>query len=589
MSLDQLDPRGQHDLTEIEDALDGMTSRVQTIVAQPSLTQDTMVELLAIYNNAAYVFLYLEAVDDMTNLERLLPRRDVLFKNPEVDRRVLDLLLDLRCPNPEAERSRELYVAELRKKEHDADPAADERIDELLAEARTVIDEVQHDQHAVLERIGGGTIRANPAAVFHKLMGDIRNPTVREKLARTWAAQRDRRQDALTGLVDEMIAARRASSARNSHGSVLARTLTRCRVSEANVESFLERYLTHALRSHEKLASEIRDVVGDVADPMVHFQFAMRTVFHDVRAPKFALDDCLAYIFSVARDVFGITLRRTGGVGSGVTTVRAHVGGQEVGLINFDPWRAGSGTSVSHTTGLRNRTEWSGIVQRPVAYVSCPFRRDEDGVGRLTFQNVHSLFHEFGHAVNHLLIRKRISMGSGLEHLPPERLEHLSMWFEKWVYHPEFGRHLPMSDDDRAALKNCVRIKMIEYRRTYVERAVAALMDFHVHRRPAGGLRDSFERLDEKFGVSRCSSFGDFPAYFTWPMYMAHPGANFSYLWGAADSCHKFLPFLDLTLDEIAMRPWMRDAFASCFDFDMPSAVPDSAAVFAFYDPAVLR
>jgi oligopeptidase A len=71
-------------------------------------------------------------------------------------------------------------------------------------------------------------------------------------------------------------------------------------------------------------------------------------------------------------------------------------------------------------------------------------------------------------------------------------------------------------------------------------------------------------------------------------MYVSKPGANFSYLWGSADSCEKFAPFEALTLDEVAARPGLQDLFAACFDFDAPSPAPDSAAVFSLYDRARL-
>jgi oligopeptidase A len=259
--------------------------------------------------------------------------------------------------------------------------------------------------------------------------------------------------------------------------------------------------------------------------------------------------------------------------------------GRSVGRINFDLWSSQARLRGANTTrGIRNRTEYAGIVQQPVAYVSCRFERASDGTDRINFQNVHSLFHEFGHAVNHLLIRRRMPNESGLDSLPLERLEILSMWFEKWVYHPSFGQHLTMTSDGEAGLKVAQEVKRLEYQRTHVERGVTAAVDLLIHAAGSVGFLPAFHELDEQYGISSCCSPGDFPVYFTWPMFQANPGANFVYLWGSAYSSQRFVPFTRQPLEKAPDPGQVRAAFGGSFDFDQPCEEPDSAAIFDFYD-----
>jgi oligopeptidase A len=312
----------------------------------------------------------------------------------------------------------------------------------------------------------------------------------------------------------------------------------------------------------------------------------MQAVAGRVRSPLFILDECLQFIFAVAHSVFGLRLTIQPITHRHVIGVRVESAEGEVGVINFDLWdTTAKASGANHTRGLRNRTDWSDLTQLPVAYVSCRFQRDQADTQRITFQNVHSLFHEFGHAVNHLLIRRRISNRSGLEYLPLERLKFLSMWFEKWVYHRDFADALTLPPEGAAAVRRCSCLKALEYQRTYVERAVTAALDFELHRGTHTGLAAAFAYLDDRYGLSRFCSLQDFPVYFTWPMFQANPGANFAYLWGTSDSVQKFLEFEEQSLSEIAQRrPQLRELFASCFDFALPTTTPDSAAVFAFYD-----
>ncbi|MFD6531213.1 M3 family metallopeptidase [Streptomyces sp. NPDC060184] len=593
-------PAPRDGVIEMEESLAGMRARLAAVLDGPPLTQDTLVEIMSIYNNVAYVFLYLEAVDDHENLERLRPWRTEFYENAGLDDEILARLLALDCADPEVEAARLEYIDQLRKSRvHD--PEGPRRLDALLTEAKALTDLAQQDQKSLLERLGVPVGGARPQVVFYKLMGNTANPATRAKLARAWRGARAPHVDELAGVVDRMITERRAQAAAAGLPGVLARTMERCKADEDTVETVIRTFLSGALTATEELEREIREVTGAAEGrPLDHFEYAVQQLSKDARIPSFDLEECLAYIFRVARSVFGLTFTRTDSAAPGLSgtdltatdliAVDVAADGVPVGGIKFDLWDlARKSVRANHTRGIRNRTDWSDIRQLPVAYVSCRFRTDDRGSGRITFQNVHSLFHEFGHAVNHLLVRKRTSYQSGLEYLPPERLECLSMWFEKWVHHPSFAASVTLPEGGAAELDRCRLLAAAEYRRTYVERAVTAWLDLDVHRGTEGGLRDSYRRLDEEFGVSRYVPFDDIVEYFTWPMYMAHPGANFSYLWGSADSCEKFLAFRDLTLDEIAGRPGLRALFGPCFDFDEPSDPPAAGSVFTFFGDARLE
>ncbi|MBM0275411.1 M3 family metallopeptidase [Micromonospora tarensis] len=585
MSIDPITAPDRESLEALEQTLAGMMCRLETILSKGALTEEGLVEITAIYNNVAYIFLYLEANEEHVRYDGLLPWRDAFHDNPGLDEKVLRQLVELRCEDPEAEESRLAYVAQLRDKAEAAGPVDDRRAVELQERAKAVLAEVQQAQLRFLRRVGAPTDTNNPSAVFYRLVSGTPGASTRHKLTRVWTATRDSRRDELVAIVDEMVRVRREQSHAAGHPSVIDQALTKCGVPADEAEAFIARYLRQALVSQDRLVERVREAIETEGDPLEHFGFYMRQVTSGARAPLFLLDECLAFIFDVARSVFGLDLRTLPSGNSHVITVEVTADDRPVGQINFDLWNtAGKTVGANHTKGLRNRTDWSNLVQHPVAYVSCRFQQDEDRTNRITFQNVHSLFHEFGHALNHLLIRKRISNRSGLEYLPLERLEHLSMFFEKWVYHPAFARSLSLDAQDRAMVRVCQRIKALEYQRTYVERAVTAALDFEVHRRDDGGLAEAYAALEERFGISRHCTLGDFPMYFTWPMFQANPGANFAYLYGASDSVEKFLVFEPLTLVEVAGRPELREMFASSLDFSLPTATPDSDAVFAFYD-----
>lgn len=284
----------------------------------------------------------------------------------------------------------------------------------------------------------------------------------------------------------------------------------------------------------------------------------------------------------MARAAFGIDLVVTSKASDALIVADATQHGKVIGRINFDLWLGrGRDIGANHTLGIRNRAAWGSIEQIPEAWVSCRFEPRGDQ-RCITFQNVHSFFHEFGHAINHLLVRENIPNQSGLEYLPLERLEFLSMWSEKWAYHRDFGDHLGLEDKAKRGLELCQLVKKMEYRRTYAERAVTALLDFECHRRPGLTLTRCFAELNEKYDVGRFVEVTDFPFYFTWPMFVAHPGGNFAYLWGAAWSCSEYLR-LERT-PVTAIGPLVGDhCFDPCFRLDAETQTPDPSSVFAFY------
>ncbi|MGH3816705.1 MAG: M3 family metallopeptidase [Pseudonocardiaceae bacterium] len=583
MSVDLAVP-DYESLDQTDAALGAMMARLRTLLAADALSEDAFVEICAIYNNVAYVFLYLESNEAHVNYERVLPWRDAFYHDPELDAALLARLLALHCTDADVEEARTAYVTHLRTKLTAPDVTDNGLHEQLLAEAKTILDASRGDGAVLLARLGSKG-RANPYATFYKLVAATDKAATRTKLSRAWRVTRDRRLGELVSVVDRMVDARRRASREQGADSVLATTLRRCRISKDVAWRFTEHYLVTSLEHQDRLDAEVLAAIGAPDCAMDHFGHYVRALQADREVPLFPVEGCLSFARHVAGELFGLEFTEGVQPSPHVLVLDVTLAGRPVGQVNLDLWDTGRRQRTANTTtGIRNRTEWPGIQQRPVTYVSCRFRRADDGTSRITFQNVHSFFHEFGHAINHLLIRKRLPTQSGLEYLPLERLEDLSMWFEKWVYHPQFADHLGLTPTQRDGLRLCQDVKRLEYRRSHVDRAVTAALDFELHRRVEGGIAEAFRRLDERYGVGVHCTLGDFPPYFTWPMFRANPGANFAYLWGAASSAQAFAPFLDVAVEDAGSPTEVMELFSPCFGFDEPSVEPDGDAVFTFYD-----
>ena len=572
--LDMLLASGRDSLAETERSLATMRERLDAILDAPRLTEEALVEITAILNNVSYVFLYLEANNDHISYEHLLPWREAFYKKESLDARILSRLRDLKCSEPSTELSRRAYIRQLEDKHHVADPDEEAEMTALRAQARAAEFRLAAARVSFLERLGTRST-GRPSAAFFRLVSRAGTPALRAKLARAWYTVSDEEAATRAKIVDRMVALRHRSAARKGAASPLSETFGKCRVAEEEVGDFLGDFLECALAAQETLERALIAAYGETEVPFSQLGHFMRARFGRRGVLLFDLEGCLDYAFRVASSVFGLDFSTRLAPGGAVIVAEVSREGRPVGRINFDLWRQnGREGGANHTLGLRNRTEWRHVIQRPEAYVACRFARAPDGGRRITFQNVHSLLHEFGHAINHLLMREHLPNCSGLEYLPLERLEFLSMWSEKWVFHRSFADVLGLGGEDCAGLALCQAAKKIEYVSTFAERALTAIMDFECHRRPGVPLRQVYDRLDRDYRIGRFVRFADIPQYFSWPMYIANPGANFSYLFGAAWSVEAFLPFESFALGT-GGAPVPEEMFDPCLAVRLPSKRPD--------------
>lgn len=578
--LDDFAPPERESLKTTEESLLAMQHRMTEILAEAQLTDDTLVELVSIMNNVSYVFLYLEANDDQVSYKHLLPIRAAFYHDAKLNAKILDRLYGVRCQDPKVERARLSYIKQL--EELPGVQGEGDEMAALRARARQFESKLSEDQSAFLAKLGLHNI-SKPPAVFYRLSSRSENCALRSKLGRGWhkVSQRDVMDRARNA--DQMVALRHKWAKARGEESPLEKTLTKCNVSYAQIAAFLSRYLDSALAEQKKLEGSLIAVYGDTETPFSHFSHYMRTYFSGQQVPSFDLEQCLEFAFEVAGYVFGLRFVRRCNRNAHVIVTDVYRGAEHIGRINFDLWvQNGRDRGANHTLGIRNRTAWRHIVQRPEAFVSCRFDHGNTGQKAINFQNAHSLFHEFGHAINHLLMREHMPNQSGLEYLPLERLEFLSMWFEKWVYHPQFNKVLSKDASSRDDLQLCQQAKKIEYVSTFTERAIIALIDLECHRSPSVTVRDVYDRFDSTMGISRYVSLNELPQYFNWPMFVANPGANFTYLFGATWSAEAFLPFESRVLGAQPI-PVPQDTFDCCFDIDMASPALDVANLEAFY------
>jgi oligopeptidase A len=541
--------------------------RMAELAAGP-FSEDMVRELLLLWNNTTYLFLYLDANDEFVDATPLAPLRQTLRRDGEFVRRLRAALDAGRCEHPGAERTRAEFAAVLMRHGQDREE------DGLLAEAMEVLAALDTDGRQLLARLGARTVPAHGArAELGRLCAATRSSVTRQKLMSAWRMVEERQATAMVTAVDRMAEARHRRARSLGAGSAAARTFARCQVDESSAWGFLEDWLSRAVADAAALEAEIREVTGEVPRPLDHLGFAQRERARRGALPVFDPDAVIALAFRVAEETFALRCQRLVAEGRRQERIVVRVGERPLGEIRLDRWRLPEDAPGPATPG-----GWPLPPAQPLAHISCRHLAGPGGRPVMSLDDVMTFLHEFGHAVNHLLLQRLVPAVGGLEYLPPERLDHLSMWFEKWAFHPRIAQCLaPGQDAD--GLLTVWTLKRQGMRRDALERGLVAAIDFQIHAAERPSVREAYRRLDDRYGISALVHLPEVLPYFTWPMSVQNPGALFGELWSSATSAAAFLPLLGEAPGAASIP--LQD-FQPCFDPDLPAPGADPAALFAF-------
>lgn len=127
--------------------------------------------------------------------------------------------------------------------------------------------------------------------------------------------------------------------------------------------------------------------------------------------------------------------------------------GEHLGVIYCDLFARNDKQQGAWMLGYQAAYQKEGIWEKGVAFLCANFRKSE--TAGLTLYDMETLFHEFGHSLNHLLSRRTLRSVSGIEDVPMDIIELPSQLFECWCTKPEILDRISaglLPADKRAAL-----------------------------------------------------------------------------------------------------------------------------------------
>lgn len=265
-----------------------------------------------------------------------------------------------------------------------------------------------------------------------------------------------------TEIVDEILKLRQEEAELLGYESYAEFSLSRKMApGVAAVEELLNRLLEAAWpageRDMDELIEAARAAGAPDADSFRHWDilYWMERVREEKYAlndeelrPYFPLPQVLSGMFQLVERLFDVTVtEETGSVPvwhPDVQFFRMHnaTTGKPVAAFYLDPYsrpaekRGGAWMDVllSRSTVMAEPGE---EVRLPIAYMCCNQSVPVDDVPSLmTFHDVETLFHEFGHALHHMLTKVNYGPAAGVNNVEWDAVELPSQFMENWCYHP---------------------------------------------------------------------------------------------------------------------------------------------------------
>ncbi|HET7803754.1 MAG TPA: M3 family metallopeptidase [Pseudolabrys sp.] len=221
--------------------------------------------------------------------------------------------------------------------------------------------------------------------------------------------------------------------------------------------------------------------------------------------PYFQLENMIEAAFETAHRLFGLSFKP-------VETVLYHpdarawnvrdARGNHVALFIGDYFARPSKHSGAWMTSLRGQEKLTGDV-RPIVLNVCNFSKPASGEpALLSFDDAHTLFHEFGHALHGMLSDVTYPLIAGTA-VPSDFVELPSQLYEHWLEVPEilqkYALHARTGEPmPKALLDRLLATRTFNQGFATIEYTACALVDLDLHSLPDAAALDvaAFERKD---------------------------------------------------------------------------------------------
>ncbi|XP_042990125.1 probable cytosolic oligopeptidase A [Carya illinoinensis] len=286
--------------------------------------------------------------------------------------------------------------------------------------------------------------------------------------------------------------------------------------------------------------------------------------------PFFSLQKIMDGLFNLANTLFGIEVEAADGLApvwnNDVRFYRVKdSSGSPIAYFYFDPYTRPSekkgGAWMDEVVGRSRVLSCDGSsVRLPVAHMVC---NQSPPVGNkpslMTFREVETVFHEFGHALQHMLTKEDEGLVSGIRGIEWDAVELPSQFMENWCYHRDTLMGIAKHYETGESLPEEVYLKLLKAR-TFRAGSLSlrqlrfANLDLELHTKyvPGGSesIYDIDRRVSERTQVIPPLPEDRFLCGFSHIFAGGYAAGYYSYKWAEVLSADAFSAFEDAGLDD---------------------------------------
>ncbi|RKT01287.1 M3 family metallopeptidase [Chryseobacterium defluvii] len=287
--------------------------------------------------------------------------------------------------------------------------------------------------------------------------------------------------------------------------------------SPAKVLDFLNELLTKAKPYADHEINELKALAkADGIDEMQSYDHAFyaeklrkqKYDFNDEELkPYFPLNQVQDAVFGLADKLFGLTFEERNDIPKyheDVKTYEVKENGEYKSLLYVDYFPRKGKRAGAWMTSYKNQYKKDGENSRPHISIVCNFSKPtKDTPSLLTFQEVTTLFHEFGHALHGMLANTQYPTLSGTS-VKWDFVELPSQFLENFCYEPEFLKTFAKHYKTGEVLPD-EKIEKIEQSKNFMEgyqtlRQIGfGLLDMNYHSRVGELEKESVKDFEDKY------------------------------------------------------------------------------------------
>lgn len=294
---------------------------------------------------------------------------------------------------------------------------------------------------------------------FNPFMQHCRNRDLRETMYRAFITRASSGEFDNSDLINRILRLRHEKATLLGFSSYADLSLaSKMAPSIAAVETMFETLRSASWDSAQREFAEIQQLAAasGQSEPLLHWDAAFwaerlreqRFDYTDEQLrPYFPLERVLDGMFALVEKVFGIRVRAKSGVPVWHDDVRYfeifNESDQLIAGFYLDPFcrpetkRPGAWMSnCLNRRRLRSSNNAGAGIQIPVAHLVCNSTPPvDDKPSLMTFREVETLFHEFGHGLQHMLTTIDEADAAGINGVEWDAVELPSQFMENWCYH----------------------------------------------------------------------------------------------------------------------------------------------------------